>query len=88
MLILEKNITRKKLVNELLELKLELNIGENTDYKVETIKNNTVYINKAEKKPITNIILSDIMERLLRWWEKLRANLSSHISLKDDQYYS
>lgn len=35
-------------VNKLLELELKLNIGENKEYEIETIKNNTIY-NEAIK---------------------------------------
>lgn len=44
MSLLKQNIIRKRQVNELLELKLELdNTREDKEYKVDTIKNNAVY---------------------------------------------
>lgn len=42
MFLLEQNITKKEQVNELLELKSELDVGEDKKFKVEIIKNSTI----------------------------------------------
>lgn len=47
MSLLEYDIIRKEQVNELLNLKLELNIRREKEYKVEAIKNSTIYITKT-----------------------------------------
>lgn len=41
--MLEQNATRKKQVNKLLELEIELDIRKDKEYKVEVTKNSTVY---------------------------------------------
>lgn len=46
MSLLEQDIISKKRVNKL-ELKLKLKVSKNKEYKVEVIKNNTLYINEA-----------------------------------------
>lgn len=48
MALLEQNITRKKQVNKLLELKLVPDIGQNKEYEFEAIKDSAVYIEVAE----------------------------------------
>lgn len=47
MFLLEQNTTKKEQINELLESEPELDTGENKKYKVKTIKNSIIYVNKA-----------------------------------------
>ena len=50
MSLLEQNITKKKLINELfLKLKPKFNASKNNEYKIETIRDSIVYAKKAEK---------------------------------------
>lgn len=44
---MEKDTIKKKQVNKLLELELELNIEDNKEYKVEAIVDNTIYAKVA-----------------------------------------
>lgn len=48
MSLLEQNTIKKGQVNALLELELELDTGEDKEYKGEAIKNNTIYAKTAE----------------------------------------
>ena len=50
MSMLEYDIPRKRQVNELLELKQELNARDNKKYEVKTICNNKVYTKEAIDK--------------------------------------
>lgn len=47
MSLLEPDTTRCEQVNKLLQLEQELNIGEDVKYKVEAIKDSTIYNTKA-----------------------------------------
>lgn len=49
MSLLEQNITRKKQVNELLELEPKLNIAKNKEYKIETTKDSIVYTSEEKR---------------------------------------
>lgn len=51
-MMLEKNIIRKKQGNKLLKLKLKLDVRENKDYKVETIKNSNIHVNKTTRSQL------------------------------------
>lgn len=47
-LLLELDIARKKRVHELLELNIELNVGEDKKYEVKAIKDKAVYAEAVE----------------------------------------
>ena len=50
MSLLEQNNTRKKRTNELFsEPELEFDAGNNKKYKVEAIRDNTIYVKKVEE---------------------------------------
>lgn len=58
MSLLKQNPIRKREINQLLKLELELNAREEKEYKVETIKYSTIYnkINKGQLPGLHHLI--------------------------------
>lgn len=63
----------KKQVNKQIKLKLELDIDENKEYKLDAWKNNNLYAGEVKKRLTTRIILFSVLKSLFRRQKDLKV---------------
>lgn len=53
--MMEKNTTREGLINKPLEFNLALDVEEDNKYKIKTIRNSAIYVNKVAKTQVLGL---------------------------------